>query len=33
MGRYARELCEEKYAPQAHWQRFLEIARRIGVTE
>ena len=33
MGRYARELCEKKYAPQAHWQRFLEIARRIGVTE
>ena len=33
MGRNARRAAEEKYAPQAHWQRFLEIARRVGVTE
>ena len=33
MGRYARKLCEEKYAPQAHWQRFLEIARKVGVKD
>lgn len=33
MGRYARELCEEKYAPQVHWQRFLEIARKVGVKD
>lgn len=33
LGRNARKAAEEKYAPQAHWQRFLEIARRVGVTE
>lgn len=33
LGRNARRAAEEKYAPQAHWQRFLEIARRVGVTE
>ena len=33
MGRAARKKAEAQYAPQAHWQRFLEIARRVGVTE
>ena len=31
MGRSARKLCEEKYNPEAHWQRFLTIAEKIGV--
>ena len=31
MGRYARKLCEEKYTPEAHWQRFLTIAESVGV--
>ena len=31
MGRNARKLCEEKYNPEAHWQRFLAIAEKVGV--
>lgn len=33
MGRYARKVCEEKYAPLAHWQRFMQVARFAGVKE
>lgn len=31
MGETARKLCEEKYTPEAHWQRFLTIAESVGV--
>ena len=31
MGENARKLCEEKYTPEAHWQRFLTIAESVGV--
>lgn len=31
LGRNARRVCEEKYGKEAHWQRFLEIAQRVGV--
>ena len=31
MGENARKLCEEKYNPEAHWQRFLTIAKKVGV--
>lgn len=31
LGRTARQVCEEKYNPQAHWQRFLTIAEKVGV--
>lgn len=31
LGRNARRACEEKYGKEAHWQRFLEIAQKVGV--
>ena len=31
MGENARKFCEEKYTPEAHWQRFLTIAESVGV--
>lgn len=31
LGRNARKVCEEKYGKEAHWQRFLEIAQKVGV--
>lgn len=31
MGRNARKLCEETYNPEAHWQRFLTVAGKVGV--
>ena len=31
LGRNARRVCEEKYGKEAHWQRFLEIAQKVGV--